>query len=432
MASDPENASAAADAEELDADQAEAVADAVCSESAILLARQPIFDRDLQVVGYELLYRSDAADHYKADEPGTRATARVIVNSLLNIGIDNLVGAKYAFINVDRELLLSESLDVLPRQRVVLEILETVAFCPEIAAACAAARGDGFMLALDDVDETSCESPFLGLVDIVKVDFLSASLSVRKQLADRYGQASRPALLAEKVETSEQFNEAMSLGYEYFQGYFFARPSLISGRGLPTETVSLLRILGQLASPDITISRLEVSVRQHVSLVHKLVRYANSAAFARRAPVQSVQHALALLGIDQLRKLLPLMVIADFNGAGPQELLLTALARARMTEILAPRFGLGDRPGLLFLMGLFSLLDVILQRPLEEILSELNLDEDLVGTLLGRCPVDHPVRRLHELVVAYESSDWASVLRGAEEAGLSLRDLSEAHLRAFQ
>ncbi|HSR08886.1 MAG TPA: HDOD domain-containing protein [Bryobacteraceae bacterium] len=416
----------------LNADQDAAVEDQAYAESAILLARQPILDRNLQVWGYELLYRSSSANHCDANESNARATARVIVNSLLNIGIDNLVGSKLAFINVEREILLSELLGVLPRGRVVLEILETVAFDPEIAAACAAARNNGLMLALDDVDDKTYGNPLLGLVDIVKVDFQSASAVAIKQLASRHNSDSRPVLLAEKVETQEQFEEAISLGYQYFQGFFFARPALISGCSLPASTISLLRILGQLAIPDLSISRLEASVRQHLSLVHRLFRYVNSGAFARQSRIHSVQHALALLGMDQLRKLLSLMVVADINGKGPQELLVMALVRARMAEMFAPSFGLANRQASLFTMGLFSLLDVILRRPLEEILRELNLDEDLSAALLQQSPTDHPVRRLYDLVVACEIADWSAIVKGAEGANISLKDLSEGHLQAIR
>jgi c-di-GMP-related signal transduction protein len=353
------------------------------------------------------------------------------VNSLLNIGVDNLVGSKLAFINVEREMLLSELLGALPRDRVVLEVLETVAFDPEITAACAAARNNGFKLALDDVDDRTYRNPLLGLFDIVKVDFQSASATI-KHLASQHRGGNRPVFVAEKVETEEEFREAMSLGYQYFQGYFFAQPTLISGRPLPTNTISLLRILGQLAIPDMSISRLTMSVRQHVSLVHKLFRYVNSGAFARRSPIHSVEHALALLGMDQLRKLLSLMVVADINGKGPRELLVMALVRARMAETFAPSFGLADRQASLFTMGLFSLLDVILRRPLEEILSELNLDEDLSAALLRQCPTDHPVRRLYDLAVACEVADWSAIVKGAEGARISLRDLSEGHLRAVR
>ncbi len=401
------------------------------SESTVLLARQPIFDRNRRVWGYELLYRSGGANYCDENEPGGRATARVIVNCLLNIGIDTLIGAKQALINVDREMLLGDFLWTLPRDKVILEILETVVGDAEIVKVCSEARDKGFVLALDDVDERAYGSPLLDLVDIIKVDFRSASLDARQELARRYG-SGRTIMLAEKVETEEEFQNALSLGYQFCQGYFFARPALVSGRPLPVATVSLLRILGQLSDPDISINRLERAVQQHVSLAVKLIRYLNSGAFRWNSPIQSLQHALTLLGTDQLRKIVSLMIIADINGSGPRELLVKALLRARMCELLSLNFGLTARSGSLFLMGLFSLIDVILRRPMEKALSELNLEDDISNALLERLPGDHPIRHLYEVVVAHELADWSSLERWTRDANVDLKKVTQCHLQALQ
>lgn len=405
--------------------------DITLAESTVLLARQPIFDRKLQVWGYELLYRSGNANQYDINEPSGRATARTIVNALLNIGLDDLVGSKLAFINFDREMLLSEFAWTLPREKVVIEILETVAADPEIVAICSAARKRGFKLALDDVDESAYGNPMADLVDILKVDFRATSNAAREKLARRYG-GGRTTLLAEKVETEEEFHQATSLGFQYVQGYFFARPALVSGRPLPVAAVSLLRILGQLSDPDLSVKQLEAAVRQQVSLAHKLIRYMNSAAFVWKSPIQSIQHALALLGTEQLRKIVSLMIIADLSGSGPKELLVKALLRARMAELVSPAFGLEDRSGTLFLMGLFSLLDVILARPMEEILSGLNLEAEICDVLLARSPKDNPIRRLHELVIAYEVADWPAVVTQMGHTRVDLNEISAFHRQAVR
>ncbi len=398
--------------------------------STVLLARQPIFDRNLQVWGYELLYRNGLTNHYeRAGSPG-QATATVIVNYLLDTRLNSLVGSALAFINVDRETLLAGNLPTLPRDKVVLEILETVEPDAEVVQACTELRNQGFMLALDDVDHQLQPGPLLNLASLVKVDFQKTTPACRKELVNRYGPGGT-TMLAEKVESEEDFQQAASYGYQYFQGYFFARPALVFGRPLPVSTLTLLRILGELASPDVSVNRLEAMVKQHVSLSYKLIRYINSGAFAWRGSIQSLRHALALLGMDQLRKLLSLMVVADINGKGPRELLLTALVRARMSELLGPSFGLEGREASLFLMGLFSLLGAILRRPLEEVLNELNLEPDISDALLGRSPSNHPITRLFAFVMAYESGDWPSLVT-AEHARINLHGLSEGHIQALQ
>ena len=327
--------------------------------------------------------------------------------------------------------MLGGNLLTLPRNKVVLEILETVEPDAEVIQACTELRSKGFMLALDDVDHQLQPSLLLNLASLIKVDFQKTTPACRKELVNRYGPGGT-TMLAEKVESEEEFEQAVSFGYQYFQGYFFERPALVFGRPLPISTLALLRILGELANPDVSVNRLEVLVKQHVSLSYKLIRYINSGAFAWRGSIQSLRHALALMGMDQLRKLLSLMVVADINGKGPRELLVTALVRARMSEILGPRFGLENREASLFLMGLFSLLGAILHRPLEDVLNELNLEPDVSDALLGRSPSDYPLRRLFAFVVACESGDWSSLVAAAERARINLHGLSQGHIQALQ
>ena len=399
--------------------------------STVLLARQPIFDRNLQTWGYELLYRNGPTNHCEDTGAPGQATANVIVNYLLNTGLNRLVGSALAFINVDRETLLGGNLVTLPRNKVVFEILETVEPDAEVIQACTELRSKGFMLALDDVDHQLQPGPLLNLASLIKVDFQKTTPACRKELVNRYGPGGT-TMLAEKVESEEEFEQAVSFGYQYFQGYFFARPALVFGRPLPISTLALLRILGELASSDVSVNRLEVLVKQHVSLSYKLIRYINSGAFAWRGSIQSLRHALALMGMDQLRKLLSLMVVADINGKGPRELLVTALVRARMSETLGPSFGLESREASLFLMGLFSLLGAILHRPLDEVLNELNLEPDVSDALLGRSPSDDPLPRLFAFVVACESGDWPSLAAAAECAPINLHGVSEQHIEALQ
>ena len=399
-------------------------------ELGVLLACQPIFDASVQPWAYELLYRSGTANQYEAgDSAAMQSTATVIVNCLLNVGIDSLVGPKRACINVDREMLLSGYLWALPSDRVALEILETVEPDAEVIAVCREAKRQGFLLAMDDVSEESHGNPLLKIVDIVKVDFRATSPAARKEMVYRYRRGGT-IMVAEKVASEEEFQEAVSCGYQCFQGYFLARPKMVAGRSIPVGTVSLLRILGQLAQEEFMLGPLEKSIRQHVTLAYKLIRYLNSGAFMWCEPIRSVRHALALLGIDRLRKVLTLMILADIHGKGPRELMVTALLRARMLEALGPRFHVPNRGASLFLMGMFSLLDAILRRPLTDVLGELNLEVDIADALTGRSSSDRPLHRLLAFVTAYERADWSTVEASAASVHLSLDDLAKEHLQA--
>jgi EAL and modified HD-GYP domain-containing signal transduction protein len=404
----------------------------IAVESNVLLACQPIFDARVQACGYELLYRTGSANAYLAGEStGMRSTATVIVNSLLNVGVDSLAGSKLAFINVDREMLLSGCLWALPHDRMVLEILETVEPDEKVIAACQEAKQKGFTLAMDDVTEQSQGNPLFSMVDIVKVDFRATSPAARKKMVSLYGRG-KTIMLAEKVETEEEFREAVSWGYQYFQGYFLARPKMVTGSAIPTGAATLLRILSELAQEDVALNSLEKSIQPHVRLTYKLMRYLNSGAFAFRDPIRSLGHALALLGVDQLRKVLTLMILADIHGERPRELVVIALQRARMLEALGPRFNLPNRGASLFLMGMFSLLDAILRRPLSDVLSELNLEADIADALLGHGDSHSALRRLFALVIAYEQADWGTVEANAAFAHLDLDDLAKEHLLAQQ
>lgn len=221
------------------------------------------------------------------------------------------MGSARAFINVDHETLLGGDLPVLAHHKVALEILENIEPDSEVIDACSNARRQGFMLALDDVDHRLKAGPLLPLANVIKIDFCRTPPDWRRELVSQYGRG-ETAMLAEKVESAEEFRQARSFGYQYFQGYFFARPDLVVGRPLGDATLNLLRILAELASADVRVSRLEALVKQNVSLSYKLIRYINSGAFSMCESIKSLRHALVLLGMEHLRKLLSCMTVFRF------------------------------------------------------------------------------------------------------------------------
>jgi c-di-GMP-related signal transduction protein len=373
----------------------------------VFVARQPIFDRELNVYGYELLFRS-RPDSSCAEASDSMASLQVITNTFLSIGMDRLLGDARGFINFPQELLAGEWAYSLPLSRTVIEILETVKPEPAVIAACRALREKGYILALDDFADAECWDEMADLASIIKVDFRDTTPAAQRLLVERYAPRGI-SMLAEKIETPEEYRRAREMGYQYFQGYFFARPVLVSRREIPGCKLSYLRILGEIHRNELEFRELEALIQREVSLASKLLRYINSAMFGWVNPVQSIRQALALLGEREIRNWVSLAALPMLAVDKPAELMRTALLRARFSELLAQWVGLGHRKSDLFLIGLFSLLDAMLDRPLEETLAEMGLSGDIADTLLGTSPPGRPLAGVYALVRQYEAGDWEAL-----------------------
>lgn len=395
----------------------------------VFVARQPIFRRDSQVHGYELLYRSSPENHFDGTAPDA-ATSRVITNAFLSIGAGKLLNNKPAFINFGENMLTLQLANLLPFRSIVIEILESVRPTADAVSACRELRKRGYTLALDDVGDQSDIEPWLDVIDVIKVDFLKTSEAKRKQLVQRYRRG-KIKLLAEKLESRAEFQTAVSLGYDYFQGYFFARPEIVIGRAIPQSKVHLLRLLREVSSDDTDLDRLEKLIVQEVGLTYKLLRYLNSAAFGWRTPIKSVRHALTLLGIDELRRWICLMLLTSMAGPKPTQVVINSLVRARFAELLSPRMGLGRRKSSAFLLGLLSQLDVILNCPLEQALSELPLEQDVHRTLLEQpANGNGGMAHLYVLMKSYEAADWVRCAAIAQEHDVAVGALTSTYVEA--
>lgn len=403
-------------------------ADSPPPASNIFLARQPIFDTSRRVIGYELLFRSGFQNFFDQSIDGDSASSRVLVDTFLLMGLKVLTNGKPAFINFTRELLLRQVATLFPREILVPEILETLNFDPPLVEACRALKTAGYRLALDDfVPDAPCE-PLLPYLDIIKVDFMLCEGDQRREIARRF--RSLPVrLLAEKVETMTDFHQGMELGYSLFQGYFFSRPVIISGRDITGYKLNYLRILQEINRQQLDFNRLDTIIRQDVSLSYKLLRFINSAAFAFPASIQSIHQALTLLGEREFRKWASLVALKELGADKPEELVIHSIIRALFMETLATRAGFGDDAGECFLLGLFSLIDAFLDRPLDEILDELPLSDEIKTTLRGEVTRFHPV---FVLGLAYETGDWEAFSRLVRDSGLSERDVPECFIRAVR
>src|SRR6266852_1463357 len=265
----------------------------------VFVARQAIFDRQLKVYGYELLYRA-CLDSTVADTADSMASLQVITNSLLSMGIDKVLAGKRAFVNFPQELLADERSLVLPPKIAVIELLETVKPEPAVIDACRALHKKGYMLALDDFADSDGWDKIIDLVSIIKVDFRTTSPNEQCGLVKRYGPRGIQ-MLGEKIETQEEFQQAREMGYHYFQGHFFERPKLLSRQEIPVCKLNYLKILKEMQGPELDYPAIEALIRREVSLVSKLLRFINSALFGWKQPVQSIVQALTVLGEQEIR-----------------------------------------------------------------------------------------------------------------------------------
>jgi c-di-GMP-related signal transduction protein len=386
------------------------------SSTDVCVARQPILAANLSVYAYELLYRKRCDQDFAAPAPETEATSYVLSTSFLEIGMTRLVGTRKAFINFDRAMLVSDIPAMLPPDRVVIEVLEDIRPDAEVVSRCKDLKSRGFELALDDFSAGDGLQELIALASYIKVDFRLTTPEAQRGFPAMYGRGAR--LLAEKVETWDDFARARDAGYVYFQGYFFARPVVLTGTTVSPLKTSSLRLLAEISKQDLDYSAIESVLQREPPLTYRLLRYMNSAAFSWSARIRSVGHALALLGDGEIRRWGALVALSGFFRDAPSELMVACTIRARFGELLAGITGLEDRGSEIFLMGMLSAFDAVLQRPLESILKEVGLSPDLCEPLLQPEGRNSKVALIYHLVRAYEAADWGEVAAVCRELKL--------------
>jgi len=389
------------------------------------VARQPIFDTQMGIYGYELLYR-DGIEPYFHCEDGDYATSAVIADSFLLFGMKRLTGGTHAFVNFTRNLLTNGYAKILPPDQTVIEITESVTPDETVVAASRDLRARGYMLALDDFALDVKLKPFLGLVNIVKVDFQRTTSQQRQKLAEA-NRARGITFLAEKVETAGQFEEARQMGYSLYQGYFFGKPEILESRDIPAYKHNYFRLLQAVNRPQPDMSLLESIIKEETSLSYKLLRYLNSAAFAFRMEIRSIRHALAILGLNEVRRWVSILALTGASDTKQSELVITSMVRARFAELIAAEAGLATRAEELFLLGLLSMMDAILGRPIADIVAEVPVTTDIKAALLHN---SSPLGAVYEFIQAYEKGDWDEIMRYTKEMRMNEGKVTEAYLAA--
>lgn len=390
------------------------------------VARQPIFDLKQDVFAYELLFRSGTENVFRHND-GDQATRLTIGNSVNLLGLEDLVDGRKAFINMTRQLLIDEMFTVLPPKHAVVEVLETVEPDAQVIEACRKLKKDGYLLALDDFAFHPRFKPLLELADFVKIDFIASTKEQRKLMAKMYGDSL--SLLAEKVETREEVTEAIDLGYKYFQGYFFCKPEIIAAKELVSVKQQYLRFLQQVNEPDIDFDKIEQTLKSEVSLSVKLLRYLNSAGFGLAQKITSIKQALVLLGEEPLRKWASLVALTSLAADKPAALVVTCLSRARFGELIAGYINLSERTLDLFLMGMLSTLDAMLDRPLVRALAGLAVNQDVKTSLLG---ANTTLGNVYRLILACERADWPVASSVSAQLGLTEAQVAKVHRESLQ
>lgn len=373
----------------------------------IYVARQPIFDRKMDLFGYELLYRDADVDFANVLDPDL-ASSQLIINTFIDMGMENLVGSGKAFINLPRTFIVENQLLPMTSEQVALEVLETVAPDKSVMQGLDDLAQRGYLIALDDfVYDVSLE-PMLELANMVKIDIKNRSEAELKQQLDTIKKFN-VKLIAEKVETQAQYDLSRELGFDYFQGFYFCRPNVVSGKRIPVNKAVVFQLIEKLQDPEISMDDLEKILVQDVTLSYKLLRYINSASFALRQEIDSVKQALIIIGTQTMKNWATLIILSNLNNDKPYELIRTALVRAKMAELLAEKTGRADKSQM-FTVGLFSLLDALMDIPMIELLDTISLAAPIKMALLEK---EDELGELLSLVIAYEQGDWPVLKQGA-------------------
>ena len=388
----------------------------------IYIARQPIYNAELKVIAYELLFRSgeeNAADVFDGDS----ATTNVIINAITEIGMDELVGPHLGFINLTRNHILQMAAQPLPemKDRLVLEILEDIEAEDEIVEAVKKLEKDGFIIALDDFIYNDSLQPLVDISDIIKIDLMALD---EENLAAHMIKLSdgKRKMLAEKVETQAEFDMCKELGFHYYQGYFFSKPQIIQGRSLPANKIAILKLLAKLQDNNTSIEELAQIITQDITMSVRILRYINSAQFGLGKEIDSIQQAIMMLGRTTVCNLANLISMSQIEDK-PHELLIISMIRANMAQNIAQRINTDKE--VCFTTGLFSIIDTLMDQDMTSLVEGLPLPENIKSALIHK---EGELGKILSCVLAYESGDW----KNAYYDKLTINEIRDCYIMALQ
>lgn len=387
----------------------------------IFIGKQPIFNAYETIVSYELLYRTKNKNQVPGQFDGNLATVDVLINSFLSIGIEELSKGKPVFINFTEELLMADFLDRFSPDNLVIEILEDVAITEAVIHRVRELKSLGYRIALDDFTLdvfTEMHAQLLPYIDYIKIDFMLTTAEERKEIQRKIIQL-EPAIkfLAEKVETREEYKEALEAGYSLFQGYFFQQPQIISSKEIPANTLQYFRLLALLKDEEADVYEISEMIECDIALTYKLLHLINSSESRGRTKIRSIHQAIMLLGLTELQKWIYLLAVRDAKREETDifsELMQISLFRAKVCEQVARMKGLRNYSEY-FLIGMFSNIDSLLQRPLDKILQHLPFSEEIVNTLVYKNTEMTPILQLS---IALNSLNWDLISELGDDLGI--------------
>lgn len=393
----------------------------------VFVARQPIFDDKENIIAYELLFRNNLKENY-ASLNNDMATYDVMVNSFILIGLGTLTDSKTAFVNFTENALLKGIPELLPKEYTTIEILEDVNPTKEIIEICKKLKSQGYILALDDFEDSEKLHPLIELANIIKVDFILNNRDERKKIVEKY-RDKNIKFLAEKVETKEEYREAIEMGYSYFQGYFFSKPTIVKGEDIPINYNSRIDLIKKLNNRYIQIEDLEEIIKQDVSLAYKLFKYVNSASFGMKNQVKSIKQALALFGNEEMTKWMTLIILRDLQNNANQNVLRLSVIRARFCELICEISSNQEKSNEAFVMGMFSTIDSILGKNMKDALAELAVTDDVSKALLGE---ESFLYYLYQLVLSYESGKWINFSMYCKRLKINEKNIPKYYIKSLE
>jgi EAL and modified HD-GYP domain-containing signal transduction protein len=392
----------------------------------VYVARQPIFNQRKKLLAYELLFR-DGAAKYVPSIDGDIATSTVISNTFFSIGMDSLLGGKLSFINFTQNLLTQRVPLLLPKKTTVVEILEDVKPSADLIEACREIVQKGYTIALDDFVYTPELDPLIEMAHIIKFDFRMSTLDEIASYLKRLPRKQRPVLLAEKVENYEEYQAAVQMGFSLFQGYFFCKPEIVQGKEVPGQQLNLMQIIAEVNNPHFKFEKVEQLIAPDVNLSYRLLRYINSAFSAKSQRISSIGQALVYMGQKEIRRFISLIGVSSLAKNKPGELVRTACIRAKFCEQLADLSASKACEAELFTLGMFSLIDAIVDQSMQKVMATLPLSANIKSALLsGNGELIDYLR----LVEYYEKGQWDQVAEIAHTLHIDQQKLPECYLDA--
>lgn len=396
----------------------------------LFVARQPIFDTGKSTVGYELLYRESTVRNEYSALSGELASSRVMIGTFLSSGLESLTGDKIAYVNFTTDLVKNRVASLFPKDRLVVEILENVPPTREVLRACEWMKAEGYTLALDDYVVNPIFRPLTELADIIKVDFRNTTIDEQYEMLSSQMIAGKQ-FLAEKVETQEEFDLAKELGYSLYQGYFFAKPVVLSASPVPAGKLGLVRLLQAINMLQPDFNQIINAIESDVALALETIKLSNSAFYVRRQKITSIRQAVVTLGLEGVRKYIYLASLSRIADDSQDVLVSMSMLRSKSMEIVAASTGQANKSPEYSMLGLFSLLDALTACSFQQLFANLNISEEIMNILAG-AEQNSKMAAVYRAMLCFERGDWQETSRIADAAGLSVDTIAEAYLESLK